>query len=147
MTPSAELCKECAKFPEDTRKWEICVGLSELSPSKVNKYRRRWGLPDLYKQVDADVPKDVLSLEPVQVIFNGFSVSDSESGKAYGPGTELLKIYEDAGVPHCDACALLARQMNSWGVDGCRKEINYIVEDMLPRVQIWLKENKPWAPV
>lgn len=61
-----------------------------------------------------------------------------------GPGTELLRMYHDAGVPRCPACIAMAAQMNKWGVDGCREKIEAITDDILPRAKIWMSENHPF---
>lgn len=61
----------------------------------------------------------------------------------YGPGTELKKLWSK--VPSCQRCNDLAVKMNRWGPDGCRKRLDEIVQDILPRAKKWLSENKPWV--
>lgn len=62
----------------------------------------------------------------------------------FGPGSQLLAIYEAAGMPHCGECLKLASRMDGWGVVGCRERASEIVDDMLPRAKQWVAEHKPW---
>lgn len=73
-----------------------------------------------------------------------FSSSSVAQDSSYGPGTELLRIYEAAGIPSCQACRDLAQQMNNWGVEGCELRLLEIVEEIFPRAQGWIAENHPW---
>lgn len=139
------MMEECDIFEEGSRQWLICRGEADLSQQHTNRYRKKWGLPTLFdesQQSTAAVP--VYVPEPT-FVFHGESVS--EPGKrrvAYGPGAELLKAYAAAGAPHCAACVELAEQMNEWGPAGCRKRLEEIVLDILPRAKIWLAEKSPW---
>lgn len=63
----------------------------------------------------------------------------------YGPGTELLRMYEAVGVPTCEACKKLAQQMNNWGVAECRKRHKQIIDDIFPRAKEWIAQNMPWT--
>ena len=54
-----------------------------------------------------------------------------------GPGTELIKIYEDRGVSGCSMCYELAAKMNEWGVEGCQQRKDEIVADIMPRAKEW----------
>lgn len=56
---------------------------------------------------------------------------------AFGPGTELLKLYSERGIPSCQQCHDLAASMNAWGVDGCRERLEELVADILPRAREW----------
>lgn len=62
----------------------------------------------------------------------------------YGPGTELIGIYKNAGVPTCQECIDLAEQMDAWGPDVCLEKIEFLIEDILPRAKSWVEQNKPW---
>lgn len=139
---------ECDAFTVGSRKWQICRGEAGLPARKTNAYRVAWGLEPL----TIEEPKP--AAEPAEpgvpeLIFHGHSASeDGESirHKLYGPGTELLKSYEAAGVPSCDACKELAQKMNNWGVDECRQRLDEIVADIMPRAKEWAKEQYPWVP-
>jgi len=135
---------ECIDFEYGSRQWNICCGLADLPEGKINKYRKRWGLPPLFEEASEAVDT-VQALAQPQLIVHGVSVSPNMEIAAFGPGTELLRIYEKAGIPHCQECLDLAHEMNQWGVEKCRKKIDDIVEDMLPRAKEWISENKPWA--
>jgi hypothetical protein len=57
----------------------------------------------------------------------------------YGPGTELHKILSSFGVtqqPGCD-CKAKEDQMDKWGVDGCRKNYETIVQWMREGSERW----------
>lgn len=67
---------------------------------------------------------------------------------ASGAGAELLAIFKAMGVVSCQLCYALAATMDVWGVAECRKRIDEIALDILPRAKQWLKENRPvmaWA--
>lgn len=71
-------------------------------------------------------------------------VAEKAIADGAGPGSQLLKIYKEAGVPTCPACISMALQMNRWGTKGCTEKIEEIVEDIFPRAKIWLAENRPF---
>jgi hypothetical protein len=54
--------------------------------------------------------------------------------KATGPGTELKKLLQSLGIPNawCEGCKGRAKQMDAWGVEGCRQHLDTIAG--------WLKE-------
>lgn len=63
-----------------------------------------------------------------------------------GPGTELAILsWQKDLVMSCSACDDLARQMNAWGLDECRRRLEDIVDDMLPRAKKWVAENRQAA--
>lgn len=62
-----------------------------------------------------------------------------------GPGTELIKIYQEAGVPSCSQCNDLATLMDEWGADKCEENIAFLIDDILPRAKNWIANNKPWV--
>lgn len=138
---------ECDAFPVGSRKWLICRDEAGLPVAKTNAYRKQWGLAPL--DVSVPVQQEVVADDTIpEFIFHGRSVSDGNGlvkNKLYGPGTELLRIYEAAGVPSCDACKELAQEMNNWGVAECRKKLEEIVLDILPRAKAWLDDRHPWA--
>lgn len=135
---------ECSVFEEGSRKWKICRNESNLPVEKINAYRIKWGLAPLDLETTSKVKVDASP----ELVFHGVSVSSPHVKAAntpYGPGTELLAIYHAAGVPTCELCKELAQKMNNWGVVECRKRIDYITSDILPRAMEWLAENYPWA--
>ncbi len=62
-----------------------------------------------------------------------------------GPGTQLRVALEDMGVPSCQACKDLARQMDLWGPDLCKQNIDQIIANILPRARQWMQEGHPWV--
>lgn len=137
---------ECDVFEHGSRKWLICRNEAGLSNRKTDSYRVQWGIPPRF-DISSDVAPEVEHPIP-ELIFHGHSVSEGHGvvkNKIYGPGSELLKIYEAAGVPSCDACKELAQQMNNWGVDECRKSLDSIVADILPRAKEWVAQQYPWV--
>lgn len=141
--------EECNSFEVGSRKWKICRDEAGLSIQKTNSYRKQWGLSQLDVPPPAPVVQVVTTVDPIpEFIFHGHSVSDETidvKKKLYGPGTELLRIYEAAGAPTCPACMQLAQEMNNWGAAVCRHKIEEIVLDILPRAKAWLDEKHPWA--
>ncbi len=133
--------KECDCFPENSRKWKICRHEAGLPVAKMDAYREMWGMEPIGK------PKEKPKPSEVEIVFHGQSLSESDIQPAlsYGPGAELLSIYEKAGVPKCEDCFDLARRMNNWGVSGCRNNLDKIVADILPRAMEWLKNEHSWA--
>jgi hypothetical protein len=63
----------------------------------------------------------------------------------HGPGSQLTRIMDEAGVPHCQACLDLAATMDALGPEGCAARIEEIVADILPRARDWLSSERPWA--
>ena len=63
----------------------------------------------------------------------------------HGPGSQLIRIMSEAGVPHCQACVELAAKMDAWGPQGCAERLDEIVGDILPRAREWLSAERPWA--
>ena len=132
-------CPECDIFPEGTNKHSICCGKSRLPEWKVDRYRQRWGLPPLH---GVEQPSLIQTDKKVSVINHNRSVDNLYIGD--GPGSQLLNIYSEAGIPACEACNDLAKKMNQWGIQGCEERIEEIVDDVLPRAKQWMAENKPW---
>lgn len=64
-----------------------------------------------------------------------------------GPGTELFAFYKSLGVTGCGACNRLRRQMDQWGVAGCREPENmeHALNDLMRRAPHWWKTQKPWV--
>ena len=142
---------ECDCFTVGSRKWLICRNEAGLSAKKTNAYRKQWGLLALDLPDEHIVTTDTAANNIIpEFVFHGQSLSDEISlikNKLYGPGTELLKIYEAAGVPTCDACKELAQQMNNWGVEKCREKIEKILEDIMPRAIEWVDKKYSWAMI
>lgn len=156
---------ECEQFPEGTRIRSICEGTADLPLAKINAYRDRWGLDPFHGPDEARPPKVKIEAAVGRSDSKKESASasrESRRGKSggccggdktpakirlngWGPGSQLLKLFEADGVPHCDDCILLAGQMDRWGKRGCDQRVELIVADMLPRAKAWLKEKHPWA--
>jgi len=138
---------ECDKLTGRAR--QICRGEAGMPVYKANAYRAKWGLEPLL--ADEAPPFETGEITPPGVpvlTFHGYSVSEDTPVRKtlYGPGSELLKHYDSMGVPTCEACKDLAQQMNNWGVDECRKRVDEIVTDIMPRAKAWAKEQYPWVP-
>jgi hypothetical protein len=57
----------------------------------------------------------------------------------YGPGTELKAMLESVGIvapPSCD-CNAFMKQMDQWGIDGCRENFDAIVERLRKKSDDW----------
>jgi hypothetical protein len=57
----------------------------------------------------------------------------------YGPGTELKAMLESVGIvapPACD-CNAFMKQMDVWGIDGCREQFDAIVERLRKKSDDW----------
>lgn len=138
---------ECDIFEVGSRKWKICRNEAGLSLSKTNAYRVKWNFDPIPGEDSVSTQK--VDEQPIpEFVFHGHSVGDESDvirNKLYGPGTELLRIYEAAGVPSCDACKELAQKMNNWGVEECRKRLEEIFADIFPRAKEWLNQKHPWA--
>jgi hypothetical protein len=56
-----------------------------------------------------------------------------------GPGTELTELLKSYGIEEKSGCSCraVARQMDQWGVDGCRqqKNLDWIVERVKENAQ------------
>ena len=128
---------ECEqKFGYGTPRYKICSGDTNLDHWKIDEYRKKWGLDPLFNE---DKPNTDCLSKPE--IISNIPILNND----YGPGTELLEIYSEAGIPPCQACYDLAQKMNNWGINGCESQIDEIVTDILPRAMMWLKDNKPWV--
>lgn len=58
---------------------------------------------------------------------------------SFGPGTELKKLIASLGInpsPSCD-CNAKARQMDEWGVEGCRERRDQIAKDLSDNAPRW----------
>ena len=151
----------CERFAGTPSLREICEGRRlDLSVVRTNEYRKRWGLRPL---TEDEVPPRQIPTKPTSVhktkatpqrtSGNG-SKGCTGCGKGKpqqarlngdGPGSQLLKDFKSAGVPHCPACIELAAKMDSWGPSGCRGRLKEIVADILPRARDWLTEEHPGA--
>lgn len=145
MTATTQLT-ECDSLGIGTRRWMICRGESGLTPQKTDAYRAAWGLRPLFDGAKVVAGAPILAIP--ELIFHGHSIGGGPEvvqKKLYGPGTELMKIYEAAGVPSCDACREMAQQMNNWGARECRNRVDEIVADILPRAKEWVAQKYPWV--
>jgi len=128
--------EECEPYKNNINLYNICIGNTSLPNYKVNAYRKTLGLSNLYQ--DNEQIKNYSFVPPK----NETKLSYANIG--YGVGTELLFIFKESGVPACQACFKLAKQMNVWGIDKCLENIDFIITDMMPRAKEWISENKPW---
>lgn len=134
---------ECDQFIGIDNKYKICTGeAAHLPKYKIDMYRVRWGLEPLYNEVKVRSGDNVVNgvieaTGPKTKDLYGLNLDD-------GPGTVLIQMYKDAGVPACSQCIDLAKQMNRWGPDHCEKEIEFLVNEIFPRAKSWVKENRPW---
>ncbi len=126
--------QECDQFINNKNLYNICVGNSTLPKWKLNNYREKFGLTPLF--TEEEVINEKKSKSEISLNYNNVG---------YGVGTELLYIYKDSGVPACQACFKLAKQMNMWGPDKCIENLQFIIDDIMPRAKDWIAENKPWA--
>lgn len=151
---------DCDQFPPDSHLRQICDGTADLPAYKIDAYRRHFGLPPLY---GAETPQREPAAERPQPKpqqrrprlprerKKGKGCGSCGSGRTrlapkpngWGPGSQLLKQFEAAKVPHCEACLELAGKMDRWGKRGCTHRINEIVEDILPRAKEWVEDNRP----
>ena len=151
---------ECERFAPGTRLREICEGTPDLPLDRVNQYRERWGMEPLTE--DEVPPRQILAKSTPGHMSdtsrrkrssNGASKGCTSCGgkrkaapkpNGWGPGSQLLKDFESAGVPHCQDCIDLAGHMDRWGKRGCEKRLDQIVAEMLPRAREWMSENQPF---
>ena len=162
---------ECSGLLNFPAAYDICTGNTSIEKWRVNVYRERWGLSALYpeemqQEYDASaitigsgppsasgaLPTGVPMMPPPRAFGStGMSIAASPLEHMVagnydllmpGPGTQLLKMYSD--VPACSACFNLALEMNDWGPDGCEENLDYIVQDILPRALKWIADSKPW---
>lgn len=165
---------ECEQFPDGSRQRAICEGTANLPAYKINRYRERWGLAPLDEHemvayqplpVQSSPPRrQRLPRPPRQRRVRSRSTANAPGATAtgcggcsgrkkqralqlnnHGPGSQLIKIMDEAGVPHCQACLDLAAKMDAWGPAGCERRMEEIVSEILPRAREWLGDNKPWA--
>jgi hypothetical protein len=130
------MMEECEQFRGHPNAYKICRGESNLPKYKTDRYRAIWGLKPLFGVV---LPEQA-RLNPTVV----YPDRDPYKHIGFGPGAELLKIYKQAGIPACEDCFKLAKQMNQWGPDVCLEKMDEIIADVMPRAKKWLAENKPW---
>lgn len=123
------------------QKWIDCEG---LPVAKCNGYRRHRGLPPLPD--NATAPPAGSQQKPGCGKSRTAATVKQPATEVWppGPGTELLRMYEAAGVPSCQACKDLARRMNEWGSSGCRERLDQIVAEIMPRAKAWVEKNRPW---
>lgn len=137
--------KECDHLKTRTGLYRICTGDTSISKWKVNQYRQKWGLDPLYPEETPPENNNTHTRPKPRFAGKKKRLEPKDYDDSYpGPGTQLLKIYEEKGVPKCQACFTLAMKMNRWGPSVCKERIDQIVEDILPRAMDWIQENKPW---
>lgn len=119
---------ELHKMFKTKRDKEICNGI-DVSAEEMDETVQAWELKafSLGKVKPAADPKLAMS-RPIG-----------------GPGTELVLIYQKAGVPPCKSCKDLATKMDKIGIEGCEETIDQIVEDIIPRAKAWVATNRPWV--
>lgn len=74
---------------------------------------------------------------PLKLTSNGVTVS----GTTDGPGSNLIRIFQKFKIPSCSSCYALAAQMDTWGPDECKKRLNQIVFEIMPRAEKWHKKG------
>jgi hypothetical protein len=138
----------CDSFPEGSRKRAICDGTIDMPLAKINKYRSQWGWDEPLTEKPETTygqtkPKSVqkLSTSPMP----GHSRPDSSSSvrRIKQPGTRLKEEFAKWNAEECPICSGLAAQMDSWGVSGCRENLQKIVEDITKRGKEWFAKNFP----
>lgn len=139
---------------------QICRGESELPTWKANVYRAQWGIEPL--PVDDEITYVIHSgtavipipaHKPVTGRIHGPSAGrcagcDTPNSAVVipaGPGAELSKAMTAKGLPSCQACKDLAKQMDAWGAAECRDRLAEIVGDIMPRARDWVAKEHPWA--
>ena len=139
---------DCEQFEIGSRKRSICDGTAELSEEKINAYRVAWGLPPLTEFPDIERINNVIHNGNDELPKKRAQISTRSSInqdiELYGAGTELTKLMQDAGVPSCQSCKDLAKKMNQWGAEECKKRTEEIIADIMPRAIDWIKNNRPW---
>lgn len=146
----------CERFAVGSVLRAICEGVADLPPHKINAYREKWNLPplDLSNRANTSTiappaKPAVKKAKPGCRTCNGKASAQKEATilkpNGRGPGSQLLKIFSEAGFEHCEACVILAGKMDRWSTRGCRARIDIIVDDILPRAKTWMEENKPWV--
>lgn len=82
----------------------------------VEQFRAHYGLPPLTAYPDPDEPPSDSGTE--QNLF-----------PTTGPGAKLEEIFVQIGVPYYEdcGCRAYARQMDGWGIQGCRERFDEIV--------------------
>jgi len=154
----------CERFAGTPSLREICEGRRlDLTLDRINEYRQRWRLPPLKED---EVPPRQIPVKSRSIHKSGATPQRRSSngekpctgcggGKkqtqrtprlnGYGPGSKLLEDFSRAGAPHCEECLELAAKMDAWGKQGCEEHLDEIVEEILPRAQEWMEENRPWV--
>lgn len=117
--------EECERFKDNPHLFSICNGTADMPKWKIDSYREKFGLSALFNETKPEV---ILSYDNI----------------GSGPGSELLAMYKSQGMPPCQDCFKLAKQMNIWGSD-CSNRLDYIINDMFPRAKKWVELNMPWA--
>ncbi len=135
---------DCDKYPIGSRPRAICEGtITGFSPEKLKRMQERLkGEPAKGRILD---PGERPTM-PLQA-FNssGVFVSVTPARETYGPGSELLKMLAEDGVPSCQACRDTAADMDRLGVEGCRQQLDEFVEEIMPRARDWVAESRPWT--
>lgn len=124
-------CKDCGKelfglLPNGAHKSIVIVWV-DTPPEKAPA-------PQVAGQRARDRNTNAQRVDPRQAII------DRIGGD--GPGTRLALRFFDKGYhAACQACEDLAKQMNEWGSEECRKKMDYLVADILPRAEKWLEDT------
>jgi hypothetical protein len=120
------------------RDFELCKGIA-ISDYHRDSYRKAWDEGRGYAQLDLKNNQS-----KVMTIHNS-EATIKPLPSTGGAGTELVRIYQNAGVPPCKACKDLAARMDKIGIEKCEETIDKIVEDILPRAKNWIATNRPWV--
>jgi hypothetical protein len=99
--PAAGFCQRYKRVQVDHH-WQICQG-AILSTEQQEQYRKNWA-----------------------TLAAGAKPKPNKRSKQtpqHGPGTELKKLLAELGITNFAGCGCgnKMRQMNRWGVEGCRE--------------------------
>jgi hypothetical protein len=121
-----------AGHPMVGRLYELCSGNcppeSPCSPALSEQYRSLWDklpVPALQAHAAPQRPEVAAAMQ-----------APMPPAPTAGPGTELMELLKSLGIqesPGC-ACNAKARQMNAWGVAGCKERRDEIVQ--------WLRDGQ-----
>jgi hypothetical protein len=131
------MAKPCPHTEYNNACW-VCYHAIDCSNKTSRMYRKAWQLPE----PDCQSPNYVQPPLPSVAHHTKSPTSTADSVTSCGPGTELTKLFAALKFktsPVC-SCEAKAKQMNTWGVEGCRQHRAEIVE--------WLRNNarrQGWA--
>ena len=140
---------DCEKYPIGSRRRAICDGTADLPADVLRRQQEALRKPAVQAVRVADaaaLPFDPQTMNDALMTNRRKDITPKQRVEipAYGAGSELVKIYVEAGVPSCKACKHLADKMNLMGTEWCRENVEPLVEDIFPRAKAWVADNMPW---